>query len=278
MERRRFLGTVTTASVGVALEGAFPKFGRAENRARASASVPEQTAKKGEFPENSTIVLVHAAWADGSCWSNVILPLERQGLKVMCAPIPLTSLTNDAIALSWALEHTRGPVVLVGHAYSGAVIAAVREDRIKSLVYIAALAPDEGETVAQVFYRDEKSPEAPKMAPDSHGLIWMPEDGFHRAVAQNASANQAKIAAAVQRPLGVQCIQEPAPEPLWKSKPSWFLVAEEDRMINPKTEHFMADRMHATVRSHRVDHTPMYSAPAVVVEIILDAARKTLSQ
>lgn len=276
MERRRFLGVATAASLGVALEGSFTESVRAENGGRASA--PGQAAKKDEFPENATIVLVHAAWADGSCWSNVVLPLERHGFKVMCAPIPLTSLTNDATALSWALEQTSGPVVLVGHAYSGAVIASVREDRVKSLVYIAALAPDEGETVAKVFYRDEKSPEAPKMAPDPHGLIWMPEGGFHRAVAQNASAEQAKIAAAVQRPLGVQCIQEPAPVPLWKSRPSWYLVAEDDRMINPKTEHFMAERMHASVRSHGVDHTPMYSAPAVVVEVILEAARKTLLQ
>jgi pimeloyl-ACP methyl ester carboxylesterase len=230
------------------------------------------------FLQNSTIALVHAAWADGSCWSNVILPLEQCGLKVMCAPIPLTSLTNDANALSWALERTAGPVVLVGHAYSGAVIAAVREERVKSLVYIAALAPDEGETVASAFYRDPKSPEAPQMAPDSHGLIWMPEGGFQQAVAHKASPDQAKIAAALQRPLGVQCIQEPAPVPLWKSKPSWYLVAEEDRMINPKTQHFLAERMHATVRSHPVDHTPMYSEPGVVVEIILEAARTTLSQ
>jgi pimeloyl-ACP methyl ester carboxylesterase len=225
--------------------------------------------------QNLTTVLVHAAWADGSCWSNVILPLEREGLRVTCAPIPLTSLSNDATALSWALERTSGPVVLVGHAYSGAVIAAVREDRVKSLVYVAALAPDEGETVAKVFYRDEKSPEAPKMVPDSHGLIWMPEDGFHRAVAHKASAYQTKIAAALQRPLGVQCIQEPVPVPLWKSKPSWYLVAEEDRMINPKTQHFMAERMRATVRAHPVDHTPMYSAPNLVVDVILEAARAT---
>ncbi len=278
MERRSVLGALTAASRGVALEGSFPEFRRAQDAPRASASRPGQTAKGREFPENSAIVLVHAAWADGSCWSNIILPLERCGLKVICAAIPLTSLSNDATALSCALERTAGPVVLVGHAYSGAVIAAVREDRVKSLVYIAALAPDEGETVAQVFYRDAKSPEAPKMVPDSHGFIWMPEDGFYRAVAHKASADQAKIAAAVQRPLGVQCIQEPAPVPLWKSKPSWYLVAEEDRMINPKTEQFMADRMHATVRSHRVDHTPMYSEPAVVVEIILEAARKTLSE
>jgi pimeloyl-ACP methyl ester carboxylesterase len=167
-------------------------------------------------------------------------------------------------------------VVLVGHAYSGAVIAAVREDRVQSMVYIAALAPDEGETVAKVFYRDEKSQEAPKMDPDRHGFIWMPEGGFQRAVAHKASVDQVKIAAAVQRPLGVQCIQEPAPAPLWKSKPSWYLVAEEDRMINPKTQRFMADRMGATVRSHRVDHSPMYSEPEIVVEVVLEAAMETL--
>jgi pimeloyl-ACP methyl ester carboxylesterase len=106
----------------------------------------------------------------------------------------------------------------------------------------------------------------------------MPEDAFRRALAQKASPDQAKIAASVQRPISVQCIQEPAPTPLWKSKPSWYLVAEEDRMINPKTQHFMADRMGATARPHPVDHTPMYSAPALVVDVILEAARKTLSQ
>ena len=120
----------------------------------------------------------------------------------------------------------------MGHAYSGAVIAAVREDRVKSLVYIAALAPDEGETVAKVFYRDTAHPEAPKLVPDSHGFIWMPEDGFRRAVAHKASADQTSVAAAVQRPIAVQCIQEAAPTPAWRTKPSWFLLAEEDRMIN----------------------------------------------
>jgi pimeloyl-ACP methyl ester carboxylesterase len=222
--------------------------------------------------------LVHAAWADGTCWNNIILPLERRGLNVICAPIPLTSLTNDTTALNWTLERTSGPVVLVGHAYSGAVIAAVKEERVKSLVYVAALAPDEGETVAKVFYRDTPSPEAPKMVPDSHGLVWMPEDAFRRALAQKASPDQTKIAASVQRPISVQCIQEPAPTPLWKSKPSWYLVAEEDRMINPKTQHFMADRMGATVRPHPVDHTPMYAASALVVDVIVEAARETLSR
>ena len=230
------------------------------------------------FPNDSAIILVHGAWADGSCWNNVILPLQRHGLKVICAPIPLTSLTDDIAALTRALERTSGPVVLVGHAYSGAVIAAVREDRVKSLVYISALAPDEGETVAQVFYRNPSHPEAPKLAPDSHGFIWMPDDGFRRAVAHKASLDQTNIATAVQRPIAVQCIQEPAPMPTWKTKPSWFLIAEEDRMINPKTLHFMADRMKAKVQSHPVDHSPMYTEPNLVINVILDAARETLSR
>lgn len=227
------------------------------------------------FPQNSSVVLVHGAWADGSCWRDVILPLERQGLLVHCAPIPLTSLSDDVAALRRALERTSGPIVLVAHAYGGAVIGAIRDERVKSFVYVAALAPDEGETVAQVFYRDESHPEQPKLAPDEHGFIWMPQDGFSRAVAHKASTDQTKILTAVQRPISVQCIQEKAPAPEWKKKPSWFLLAEEDRMINPKTQQFMASRMSAKVRSSCVDHSPMYTATDLVVDVILEAARAT---
>ena len=163
------------------------------------------------FPQNSAIVLVHGAWADGSCWKDVVLPLERKGFEVICAPIPLTSLTDDVAALTRALERTSGPVVLTGHAYGGAVIGAIRDERVKSFVYVAALAPDEGETVAQVFYRDEPHAEAPKLTPDKHGFIWMPVDGFNRAVAHKASNDDTRIMAAVQRPISVQCIQETAP-------------------------------------------------------------------
>jgi len=102
------------------------------------------------------VLLVHGAWADGSSWKDVILGLEREGLRVVAAPIPLTSLTDDAAALKRAIARTEGPVILAGHAYAGAVIASVNDERVKALVYIAALAPDEGETVAQVFYRDDK--------------------------------------------------------------------------------------------------------------------------
>ena len=269
MERREFLGGLTAASLGAAFRGTLGRV--------AQAASGRQAKRTEEFADGSTIVLVHAAWADGSCWSNVVAPLERHGLKVMCAPIPMTSLSNDATALNWALERTSGPVALVGHAYSGAVIAAVKGERVKSLVYVTALAPDESETVAKVFYRDTASPQQPKMVPDAHGYVWMPDDAFSTALAQKASPEQARIAAAVQRPISVQCIQEPAPTPLWKSKPAWYLVAEDDLMINPKTQRFMAERMKATVRAHPVDHTPMYASPGVVVDVILEAARKTLS-
>jgi pimeloyl-ACP methyl ester carboxylesterase len=221
---------------------------------------------------NSTVVMVHGAWADGSCWSNVIL-LRNQGLQVTAAPIPLTSLSDDAAALRRVIERTTGPVTLVGHAYAGAVIAAAHHDRVRSLVYIAALAPDESETVADVFYRTAPHPKAPHLAPDRYGLIWMTEEGFGCAVAHKASPDQVAIMAAVQRPLAVQCIQEKAPSPAWKKTPSWYLVAEEDRMINPETQRFMAGRMGAAIRSYRVDHTPMYTAPELVVDVILEAAR-----
>ena len=224
-----------------------------------------------------TAVLVHGAWADGSCWSNVILPLRNKGFHVTTAPIPLTTLAEDADALRRVIKRTAGPVTLVGHAYAGAVIAAVQEDRVKSLVYIAALAPDEGETVADVFYRNPPHPKAPQLVPDSYGLIWMPEDGFGDAVAHDATPDQLAIMAAVQRPISVNCIQEKAPAPAWKTKPSWFLLAENDRMIHPTTQQFMAERMGANIRSHAVDHTPMHTAPDTVIDIVLQAAEATLS-
>jgi len=218
-----------------------------------------------------TVVAVHGAWADGSSWKEVILPLEREGLRVVAAPIPLTSFSDDTLALKRALARTEGPVVLAGHAYGGAVIAAVNDARVRALVYIAGLAPDEGETVAQVFYRDEKHSQSPHLAADADGFIWMPDEGFRDGFSQHATPEQIALAAAVQRPIALKCIQEPVSKPAWRSKPSWFLIAEEDRMINPKTQQFMAKRMGAITTSLRVDHTPMLSAPQKVVDIILQA-------
>jgi pimeloyl-ACP methyl ester carboxylesterase len=221
--------------------------------------------------ERTSVVLVHGAWADGSSWNDVIGPLLSKGLHVLAAPIPLTSLSDDIAALDRALERTDGPVVLVAHAYAGAVIAATTSGRVQSLVFIAALAPDQGETVAEVFYREKPHPQAPHLAPDAHGFIWIPEEGFGAAFSQHAPADRVALLAATQRPIAVACIQEKVPRPAWKVKPSWYLVAEEDRMINPQTQVFMAERMGARIRSEKVDHTPLVSAPGLVIEVILAA-------
>ena len=222
---------------------------------------------------NVSVVLVHGAWADGSSWSKVIGPLSAEGARVVAAPLPLTSLADDVAALDRTLERIEGPVVLVGHAYAGAVIAGTRDEKVRGLVYVAALAPDEGETVAEVFYRAEPHPQAAKLAPDNHGAIWLPDNAFAEAFAQHASTDEQSVLAAVQRPIAAACISVKVGRPLWKDRPSWFLVAEQDRMINPDTQRFMAERMKAKVRSHQVDHTPIVTAPGVVVDIIRDAMR-----
>jgi pimeloyl-ACP methyl ester carboxylesterase len=139
---------------------------------------------------------------------------------------------------------------------------------VKGLVYVAALAPDEGETVANVFYRTEPDPQAPKLAPDNHGLIYLPESAFAAAFAQNATAEELAVLAAVQRPISPACITVAVDRPLWKDRPTWFLVAEQDRMIIHENQRFMAQRMKARVRVHPVDHTPLVTAPSVVVDII----------
>jgi len=224
-----------------------------------------------ESKPSMSAVLVHGAWADGSSWNDIIGPLLSKGLNVLAAPIPLTSLSDDVLALDRALERIDDPVVLVAHAYAGAVIAATTNDRVQSLVFIAALAPDQGETVAEVFYRGQPYPKAPQLTPDAHGLIWMPQEAFGAAFSQHASPEQVALFAATQRPIAVACIQEKAPRPAWKEKPSWYLLAEEDRMINPATQLFMAQRMGAHIRSEKVDHTPLVTAPGSVIEVILDA-------
>jgi pimeloyl-ACP methyl ester carboxylesterase len=218
-----------------------------------------------------SVVLAHGAWADGSSWRKVIDALRAQGVTAIAAPLPLTSLSDDVAALDRASERVDGQLVLVGHAYAGAVIGATRSGRVKSLVYVTALAPAEGETVADVFYRAAPHPLAPKLAPDSHGLIWLPADAFATAFAQNATPEEHAWLSAVQRPISPACIGVAVERPLWRDHPSWFLVAEHDRMIAQDTQLFMADRMQARLRSHAVDHTPIVTAPAVVADLILEA-------
>jgi pimeloyl-ACP methyl ester carboxylesterase len=221
--------------------------------------------------ENVSVVLAHGAWADGSSWSKVIVALQKKGVTTIAAPLPLTSLADDVLALDRASERVEGQLVLVGHAYAGAVIGSTRNQRVKSLVYVTGLAPAEGETVADVFYRAPPHPQAPKLAPDNHGLIWLPSNAFATAFAQDATNEEQALLHAVQRPIAPACISVAVERPLWKVRPSWFLIAERDRMINPETQRNMAERMKARVCSHAVDHLPLVTAPAAVVDLILQA-------
>jgi pimeloyl-ACP methyl ester carboxylesterase len=228
-------------------------------------------------PIDVTVVLAHGAWADGSSWSKVVGLLKAAGVKVAAAPLPLTSLADDVAALDRTLERVDGPVVLAGHAYAGAVIGSTRNPKVQALAYIAALAPAEGETVADVFGRGTPHPQAPQLAPDAHGLIWLPESAFAAAFAQNATAAELAVLAAAQRPIAAVCIGVPVGRPLWQDVPSWYLVAQDDRMIVAQTQAFMAQRMQARISSHAVDHTPLVTAPEVVAALILDAVAQVTS-
>ena len=219
-----------------------------------------------------TCVLVHGAWADSSSWAPVIHRLQDRGYRVVVAPLPLTSFADDTAAVNRVLERVAGPVVLAGHAYAGAVIGAVNTDTVSALVYIAAVAPDEGETVATLFHRAPLHPLAPVLSPDDHGLIWLPDDAFAAAFAQDASAEEQAMLAAVQRPLSPSCIDVAVPRAAWEQIPSWFYVAENDRMIAAETQHFVATRMNATVRVTKADHMPMVTQPDSVTDFLLAAA------
>lgn len=189
---------------------------------------------------DTTIVLVHAAWADGSSWNKVTEELPRKGFKVVAAQIPLTSFTDDVAVLKKVLLRQKGPVVLTGHSYGGAVItaAAAGNPNVKTLVYIAAVVPDEGETVGNVFHRVPPHPNAPTLQPDTDGFLWLTVDAFRSAVAPDASASETALMAAAQKPIALKCLGEPMTSPAWREKPTWFLVAEKDLMVSPKTQRF----------------------------------------
>ena len=223
--------------------------------------------------ENVTVVLAHGAWADGSSWMRVIERLDAAGRRAIAAPLPLTALADDVVALDRVIARAGGPVVLVGHAYAGAVIGATRAESVKALVYINALAPDVGETVADVFNRTAPHPLAPPLAPDADGLIWLPDEAFVNAFAPQAGRREQVVLAAVQRPISLACITEPVDRPLWHDRPSWYLVADEDRMISGDNQRFMAERMGATVVTRSLDHAPMITAPDAVTAVILAAVR-----
>lgn len=246
---------------------------------KADTADTDENQERGMLPEtDATVVLAHGAWADGSSWARVISGLRSAGVKAVAVPLPLTSLADDVAALDRMLERVEGPTVVVGNAYAGAVIGSTTDEKVAALVYVAALAPAENETVGDIYYREEPHPEAPLLVPDRHDLIWLPEEAFSRAFAQQGSVADQQVLAATQRPLAIASITVPVGRPAWKDKPAWFLVAEEDRMIPPSTQRFMADRLRARVRTAPTDHMPMVTAPAAVVGIVLEAVREVASR
>lgn len=228
---------------------------------------------EGNLGQVTTVVLVHAAWADASSWSKVIALLQGKGIHAVAAQIPLTSLTDDVATLRRVLKRIRGTAVLVGHSYGGAVItaAATGNANVKALVYVAAMAPDEHETVGQLLLRAAPHVNAPALVPDEDGFLWMFAKGFSDAVAHESSLEDTAMMAATQKPISIQCLGEQMTKPGWREKPSWFLVAERDRMIAPETQRFMAGRTGGLTVAADVDHTPLASAPQQVADLIADA-------
>jgi pimeloyl-ACP methyl ester carboxylesterase len=221
-----------------------------------------------------SVVMAHGGWADGSSWARVITGLAAHGIKAVAAPLPLTDLADDVAALNRTIERVPGLVVLASHAYAGAVIGLAHAERVKGLVYVNSFAPDDGEKLTDLFFRAEPHPQAPKLAPDKDNLLWLPDDAFAKAFAPNASADDLTVLSAVQRPLRFSCMTTPTAGPvLWRRLPTWYLVAEHDRMIVADTQRFMAERMKARIRSQAVDHAPIVTAPGVVIDIIHEAVQ-----
>jgi pimeloyl-ACP methyl ester carboxylesterase len=220
-----------------------------------------------------SVVLAHGAWADGSSWSKVITGLAAHGVHAVAAPLPLSTLTDDVAAIERAIGRVDGPVVLVGHAYGGTPVSATRHPAVKSLVYVAAVAPAEGETAAEAAYRGTPHPLAPKIGPDDNGWVYLPESAFASAFAPNATADEQAILAAVQRPISVACISVEVGPPRWKELPAWYVVARNDRMLIPANQQLMAERMGAELKSINSDHVPIITAAETVVDTILDAVK-----
>lgn len=216
------------------------------------------------------VLLVHGAWADGSCWAKVILLLQAKGLNVTAAQIPLTSLDDDIAVTRRMLGMVAGPTVLVGHSYGGAVItgSANGAANVKSLVYITGFGLDEGESLESLSKQGEPSAGSAAIGPDENGFLWIDRERFHAAFVADATDTEAAVMAAVQKPLAFAAFTGMSARPAWKTLPSWYLQCTDDQMIPPAAQAFMAERMGATVRSVASSHAPFMAHATEVAEII----------
>ena len=221
------------------------------------------------------IVLVHGAFADASSWSKVIPILERDGYYVTAVQIPLTSLADDIATTKRVLDAQKGPVVVVGHSYGGAVItgAAAGSKNVKSLVYVAAFAPDDNEPLAAAGSKFPAPPLNAALAPDSAGFLYVDRAKFHENFCADIPAPEARIMAAAQKPLAGSAFGAAVPVAAWKTIPTWYIVASNDRAINPDLERFYAKRANAKTTEIASSHVTFISHPKEVVKVIEDAAR-----
>ena len=218
----------------------------------------------------TNILLVHGAWADGSCWAKVIPILQSKGLTVLAAQIALNSLEDDITVTRRMLGQLSGPTVLVGHSYGGAVItgAANGAKNVTSLVYVSGFGLDEGESLEALSKQGAPSAGSTAIGPDENGYLWIDRDRFHAAFVADASKTEAAVMAAVQRPLAIAAFIGASGPPAWKTLPSWYLQCTNDQMIPPSAQAFMAERMGATVRSVAASHAPFMAHPSDVADII----------
>jgi len=221
-----------------------------------------------------TVVLVHGAFADGSTWSKVHTGLRERGYQVRVVQNPLTSLSDDVTATRVVLSQISGPVILVGHSYGGVVITEAGSDpKVKALVYIAAFAPDKGESVQALIANPPPDAPAPPILPPQNGFLFLDRAKFADAFAADVPPAEAAFMADSQVPWGVAALAGAVTEPAWKSKPSWYLVSTNDRMIPPPAQRQMAKRAGATVVETEASHSVYVSRPQAVVELIDRAAR-----
>jgi pimeloyl-ACP methyl ester carboxylesterase len=220
------------------------------------------------------IVLVHGAWADGSSWSGVIERLQSDGFQVRAPQFPLNSLADDVARLRQVLEFQDGPTIVAGHSYGGQVITALGADapNVVGIVYIAAFALDEGESLGALLSQGPVTPALAHLFTDSRGFGWLSEDDFVSHFAADVERTQAKVMYAVQQPLASTAFTDVMGVPAWKSLPSWYLVAQNDEALPPDAERMFASRMGATTVEIASSHVAMVSHPAEVVDLVEKAA------
>jgi pimeloyl-ACP methyl ester carboxylesterase len=220
------------------------------------------------------IVLVHGAFADGSSWQRVIPLLERDGYTVTAVQNPLTSLPDDVTTTKRVIDAQKGSVVVVGHSYGGTVItgAAAGNPQVKALVYIAAYAPEAGETISALSAKYAPPPLASALVPDAAGFLYVDRSKLHDVFAKDLPTAEARVLAATQKPLVSAAFNQAVNSAAWKTIPSWYLVAQEDRAINPDLERFMAKRIGAQTTEIKASHVPFLSHPNEVAELIETAA------